>query len=142
MKNLFYLPILFFFFIQACVGPPDYSDGLLENNPAVINEADYFSLSIFGDKYTEKIEWNLLFSSNPTASLLTTLITKDVNTSSTDSTFLLLMNELGDTVMNAFIGSEIIFTSLDSLSSIGTPSRVVLESDNFNGRLEYQIILN
>ncbi|OUX32066.1 MAG: hypothetical protein CBE24_03950 [bacterium TMED264] len=142
MKNLFYLPILFFFFIQACVGPPDYSDGLLENNPAVINEADYFSLSIFGDKYTEKIEWNLLFSSNPTASLLTTLITKDVNTSSTDSTFLLLMNELGDTVMNAFIGSEIIFTSLDSLSSIGTPSRVVLESDNFNGRLEYQIIIN
>ncbi len=142
MKNLFYLPILFFFFIQACVGPPDYSDGLLENNPAVINEADYFSLSIFGDKYTEKIEWNLLFSSNPTASLLTTLITKDVNTSSTDSTFLLLMNELGDTVLNAFIGSEIIFTSLDSLSSIGTPSRVVLESDNFNGRLEYQIIIN
>ena len=142
MIHASYLPILLLFFIQGCVGPPDYSDGLLENNPAVVNETDYFSLSIFGDKYTEKIEWNLLFSSNPTASLLTTLITKDVNTSSTDSTFLLLMNELGDTVLNAFIGSEIIFTSLDSLSSIGTPSRVVLESDNFNGRLEYQIIIN
>ena len=113
MKNLSYLPIFFLIFIQGCVGPPEYSDGLIENTPAVINETDYFSLSIFGDKYTEKLEWNLSFNSNSTASLLTTLVTKDVNNSSTDSTFLLLMNELGDTVLNAFIMNEIIFTSLD-----------------------------
>ena len=142
MKYLFYLLILSLFFVQGCVGPPEYSDGLLENTPAVINETDYFSLSLLGDKYTEKIEWNLLFNANSTASLLTTLVTKDVNTSSTDSTSLLLMNELGDTVLNAFIWNEIIFTSLDSLSSIGIPSKVVLESDKFNGRLEYQIIIN
>lgn len=142
MKYLSYLLILSLFFVQGCVGPPEYSDGLLENTPAVINETDYFSLSLLGDKYTEKIEWNLLFNANSTASLLTTLVTKDVNTSSTDSTSLLLMNELGDTVLNAFIWNEIIFTSLDSLSSIGIPSKVVLESDKFNGRLEYQIIIN
>ena len=142
MKNLSYLPIFFLFFIQGCVGPPEYSDGLIENTPAVINETDYFSLSIFGDKYTEKLEWNLLFNSNSTASLLTTLVTKDVNNSSTDSTFLLLMNELGDTVLNAFIMNEIIFTSLDSLKFMGTPSKVVFESDQFSGRLEYQIIIN
>jgi len=142
VKNLSYLPIFFFFFIQGCVGPPEYSDGLIENTPAVINETDYFSLSIFGDKYTEKLEWNLSFNSNSTASLLTTLVTKDVNNSSTDSTFLLLMNELGDTVLNAFIMNEIIFTSLDSLKFIGTPSKVVFESDQFSGRLEYQIIIN
>ena len=142
MKYLFYLLILSLFFVQGCVGPPEYSDGLLENTPAVINETDYFSLSLLGDKYTEKIEWNLLFNANSTASLLTTLVTKDINTSSTDSTSLLLMNELGDTVLNAFIWNEIIFTSLDSLSSIGIPSKVVLESDKFNGRLEYQIIIN
>ena len=142
MKNLSYLPIFFFFFIQGCVGPPEYSDGLIENTPAVINETDYFSLSIFGDKYTEKLEWNLSFNSNSTASLLTTLVTKDVNSSSTDSTFLLLMNELGDTVLNAFIMNEIIFTSLDSLKFMGTPSKVVFESDQFSGRLEYQIIIN
>ena len=116
MKNLSYLPIFFLIFIPGCVGPPEYSDGLIENTPAVINETDYFSLSIFGDKYTEKLEWNLSFNSNSTASLLTTLVTKDVNNSSTDSTFLLLMNELGDTVLNAFIVNEIIFTSLDSLN--------------------------
>ena len=142
MKNLSYLPIFFLIFIQGCVGPPEYSDGLIENTPAVINETDYFSLSIFGDKYTEKLEWNLSFNSNSTASLLTTLVTKDVNNSSTDSTFLLLMNELGDTVLNAFIMNEIIFTSLDSLKFIGTPSKVVFESDQFSGRLEYQIIIN
>ena len=142
MKNLSYLPILFLFFIQGCVGPPEYSDGLIENTPAVINETDYFSLSIFGDKYTEKLEWNLSFNSNSTASLLTTLVTKDVNNSSTDSTFLFLMNELGDTVLNAFITNEITFTSLDSLKFMGTPSKVVFESDQFSGRLEYQIIIN
>ena len=142
MKNLSYLPIFFLIFIPGCVGPPEYSDGLIENTPAVINETDYFSLSIFGDKYTEKLEWDLSFNSNSTASLLTTLVTKDVNNSSTDSTFLLLMNELGDTVLNAFIMNEIIFTSLDSLKFIGTPSKVVFESDQFSGRLEYQIIIN
>ena len=142
MKNLSYLPIFFIFFIQRCVGPPEYSDGLIENTPAVINETDYFSLSIFGDKYTEKLEWNLSFNSNSTVSLLTTLVTKDVNNSSTDSTFLFLMNELGDTVLNAFIMNEIIFTNLDSLKFMGTPSKVVFESDRFSGRLEYQIIIN
>ena len=142
MKNLSYLPIFFLIFIPGCVGPPEYSDGLIENTPAVINETDYFSLSIFGDKYTEKLEWDLSFNSNSTASLLTTLVTKDVNNSSTDSTFLLLMNELGDTVLNAFIMNEIIFTSLDSLKFMGTPSKVVFESDLFSGRLEYQIIIN
>ena len=142
MKNLSSLLIVFLFFIQGCVGPPEYSDGLIENTPAVINETDYFSLSIFGDKYTEKLEWNLSFNSNSTAALLTTLVTKDVNNSSTDSTFLLLMNELGDTVLNAFIMNEITFTSLDSLKFMGTPSKVVFESDRFSGRLEYQIIIN
>ena len=142
MKYLSYLLILSLFFVQGCVGPPEYSDGLLENTPAVINETDYFSLSIFGDKYTEKLEWNLLFNSNSAASLLTTLITKDVNSSSTDSTSLLLMNELGDTLLNALIMNEIVFTGIDSLNFIGTPSKVVFESDRFSGRLEYQIIIN
>ena len=142
MENRFYLIVLFLFFIQGCVGPPDYSDGLLENTPAIINETDYFSLSLFGDKYTEKIEWDLLFNSNPTASLLTTLVTKDVNASLSDSTSLLLINQLGDTVLNVLISNEIVFTSFDSLISIGTPSKVVLESDNFTGRLECQMIIN
>ncbi len=142
MTHLLCLPILFLFFIQGCVGPPDYSDGLLENTPAVVNETDYFSLSIFGDKYTEKLEWDLLLNLSSAASFLTTLVAKDVNNSSTDSTSLILVNELGDTLLNAFIMNEIVFTSIDSLSFTGTPSKVVFESDNFSGRIEYQIIIN
>ena len=142
MRNLAYLPILLLFFIQGCVGPPEYSDGLIENTPAVINKTDYFSLSIYGDKYTQKLEWNLLFNPNSTGSLLTTLVTKDVNSASSDSTLLLLINELGDTSLKALLMNEIVFTSIDSLNQIGTPSKVVFESDRFSGRLEYQIIMN
>ena len=142
MKRISYLHILFLYFIQGCVGPPEYSDGLLENTPAVINETDYFSLSILGDKYTEKLEWNLLFSSNSTASLLTTLVTKDVNNALSDSTSIILMNDSGDTLLNALILNEMVFTSLDSLTLIGIPSKLAFESDNFSGRIEYQIIIN
>ena len=124
------------------MGPPDYSDGLLENKPAVINESDYFSLSLLGDKYTESEEWDLSINSNLTATLLTTLVIKDLNNSSTDSTFLLLTNEFGDTVMNVRVLDELVFSSIDSIIHIGIPSKVVLQGENFTGRIEYQIIIN
>ena len=47
-------------FVFSCVSPPDYSDGLLENIPAVINDNDYFSFSLFADDYTENKEWDLI----------------------------------------------------------------------------------
>ena len=38
---------------------------------------------------------------------------------------------------------EIVFSSLDSIIHIGTPSKVVIFSGkNFTGRLEYQILIN
>jgi len=40
----------FLLFIGGCVAPPDYSDGLLENVPAIVDETDYFSLSLLGEK--------------------------------------------------------------------------------------------
>ena len=142
MKKLISTLILPVSFIISCVGPPDYSDGLLENKPAVINESDYFSLSLLGDKYTESEEWDLSINSNLTATLLTTLVIKDLNNSSTDSTFLLLTNEFGDTVMNVRVLDELVFSSIDSIIHIGTPSKVVLQGENFTGRIEYQIIIN
>ena len=39
-----------------------------------------------------------------------------------------------------FLFSELIFTSEDSISVIGIPERIILDADNFSGRLEYQII--
>ena len=42
------------------MGPPDYVDGLLENKPAIVNDTDYFSLSLLGDKYDANNDWSLL----------------------------------------------------------------------------------
>ena len=142
MKKIAFIFVFLCWFIIGCVGPPDYSDGLLENIPAVINENDYFSLSLLGDKYTESKEWGLLINANSTETLLTTLVIKDVNNSSTDSTFLFLINEFGDTAMNVRVLDEFVFSSIDSIINIGIPSKVIFEGENFTGRIEYQIIIN
>ncbi len=142
MKYLIQLSIIIFLLIYGCVKPPEYSDGLLENIPAVVNESDYFSLSILGDDYTDNKEWDLLFSMNSANSLLTTVIVKDVNIAVSDSNFLYLINDLGDTVFNAFILNDFIFTSLDSLNIIGNPKKVIFDGEKFTGRLEYQMIIN
>ena len=142
MKYLFQFSILIMLVLQSCVEPPSYDDGLLENIPAIVNELDYFSLSILGDDYTEKKEWDLLMNPDSSKSLLTTIVIKDINISSSDSTLLHLINNLGDTVLNAYINSEIIFTSLDTISNIGVPDRIVFDGNKFTGRLEYQIIVN
>ena len=142
MKELA-LPLTFLCLcILGCVGPPNYSDGLLENVPAVINENDYFSLSLLGDSYTKSEEWDLLINANTTETLLTTLVIKDLNNSASDSTFFFLINEFGDTVMNVLVLDELAFSSIDSLIHIGIPSKVTLKGENFTGRIEYQIIVN
>ena len=142
MRYLLQLSISIMLVLQSCVEPPNYDDGLLENIPAIVNELDYFSLSIFGDDYTEKKEWDLLMNPDSSKSLLTTIVIKDINISSSDSTLLHLINNLGDTVLNAYINSEIIFTSVDTVSNIGVPDRIVFDGNRFTGRLEYQIIVN
>ena len=142
MKYFLQMAVVNFLLLNGCVGPPDYDDGLIENIPAVVNESDYFSLSILGDDFSDKKEWDLLFTPNSTGLLLTTLVTKDINISSSDSTILYLINDLGDTVFNAILFNEFIFTSLDSIVAVGNPDKVVFEGNNFSGRLEYQIIIN
>ena len=142
MNYILQMVVIVFLFVSGCVGPPSYEDGLLENIPAVVNEPDYFSLSILGDEYSEKKEWDLLFTSNPEDLLLTTFVTKDIKITPSDSTILYLINDLNDTVFNATILNEFVFTSLDSITFIGNPKKVVFEANNFSGRLEYQIIIN
>ncbi len=142
MNYILQMVVIVFLFVSGCVGPPSYEDGLLENIPAVVNEPDYFSLSILGDEYSDKKEWDLLFTSNPEDLLLTTFVTKDINITPSDSTILYLINDLNDTVFNATLLNEFVFTSLDSITFIGNPKKVVFEANNFSGRLEYQIIIN
>ena len=139
-KNINLLVILICLGLASCVGPPNYTDGLIENVPAIINENDYFSLSLLGDKYSEETKWDLSLSTTDLDKILTTMIVKDLSIGASDSSYLFLVDEEGDTILSAGIFSELIFTSDDSISVIGIPEKIILDADNFSGRLEYQII--
>ena len=139
-KNANFLVISICLGLASCVGPPNYTDGLIENVPAIINENDYFSLSLLGDKYSEETKWDLSLSTTDLDKILTTMIVKDLSIGASDSSYLFLVDEEGDTILSAGIFSELIFTSEDSVSVIGIPEKIILDADNFSGRLEYQII--
>ena len=52
-----YIPVFFIYF--SCVSPPEYDDGLIENIPAIVNDDDYFSLSVNGNNYNDSLSWEL-----------------------------------------------------------------------------------
>ena len=130
----------FLLLIGGCVAPPDYSDGLLENVPAIVDETDYFSLSLLGDDYSEKKEWELSLTSDSTDTILTTLVLADLNISSTDSSILFMMNDSGDTVFQPILLGNIVWSSDIAVNLIGSPKIISFKGDNFTGRLEYQIL--
>ena len=126
--------------ISSCVAPPDYTDGLLENIPAIVNETDYFSLSILGDDYTDEKEWDIELTTVDTDIILSTLVIKDLTINSSDSSYLYLMRESGDVIFTAGLFSELVWTSQDSIGIIGAPKKVAFSGKKFTGRLEYQLI--
>jgi len=128
--------------ISSCVSPPDYTDGLLENIPAIVNETDYFSLSILGDDYTDEKEWDIELTTVDTDIILSTLVIKDLTINSSDSSYLYLMRESGDVIFTAGLFSELVWTSQDSIGLIGAPKKVAFSGKKFTGRLEYQLIKN
>lgn len=126
--------------LSSCVAPPDHTDGLLENIPAVVNEPDYFSLSILGDKYSEDESWDLNFSANETDVALATLVLKDIDVKATDSTYFQVLRAEGDTILSVLIQSDLIWSSENSIAEIGAPTVVSFVGVNFTGRFEYQLI--
>jgi hypothetical protein len=130
----------FLLLIGGCVAPPDYSDGLLENVPAIVDETDYFSLSLLGDDYSEEKEWELSLTSDSTDTILTTLVLADLNISNTDSSFLFMMNDSGDTVFQPILLGNIVWSSDIAVNLIGSPKKISFKGENFTGRLEYQIL--
>ena len=134
------LMLIILVLLSSCVSPPDYTDGLLENIPAIVNETDYFSLSILGDDYTDEKEWDIALTTVDTDIILSTLVIKDLTINSSDSSYLYLMRESGDTIFTAGLFSELVWTSQDSIGSIGSPKKVAFSGINFSGRLEYQIL--
>ena len=126
--------------IGGCVAPPDYSDGLLENVPAIVDETDYFSLSLLGDDYSEEKEWELSLTSDSTDTILTTLVLADLSISNTDSSILFMMNDSGDTVFQPILLGNVVWSSDIAVNLIGSPKKISFKGDNFTGRLEYQIL--
>ena len=125
--------------LPYCVAPPEYSDGLLENIPAIVDQSDYFSLSILAEQYTEDHEWDLSLTTTESDVILQTLAVKEFNNSS-DSTFLSIKGANGDTILTALVMSDLNWSSEDSISYIGAPEKVIFSGKNFTGRLEYQIL--
>ena len=130
----------FLLLIGGCVAPPDYSDGLLENVPAIVDETDYFSLSLLGDDYSEEKEWELSLTTDSTNTILTTLVLADLNISQSDSSVLFMMNDSGDTIFPLFLMSDTVGSSDIAVNLIGSPKIISFKGDNFTGRLEYQIL--
>ena len=142
LKSLFNYLFGVLIFISSCVAPPEYSDGLMNNLPAIVNEIDYFSLSVFGEDFNDSLVWDLELNLSENDILLSTLIVKDLNVLSSELSTLVMTVTSGDTIFNANIVNDIIFTSEDSISVIGIPSSISLNAQNFTGRLEYQLIKN
>lgn len=135
MKYIFLAVML----LSGCVGPPDYADGLIENKPAIVNDTDYFSLSLLGDKYDASDDWNLLMDLTEDDRILVTTVVKDVVASS-DSTYLYMINDQSDTVFTAGIFSDLISGNEIDVIELGLPKKVVLICNSFTGRIEFQLI--
>ena len=126
--------------IICCVEPPDYDDGLLVNIPAIINEDDYFSLSLNADLYTQNQNWELDFSSTDEDTLYTSLVIKDFSSSISDSSFLILYNSNNAEIFNIHINGETTSISEIAIEYIGNPSRIELVSKKLNCLLDLQLI--
>ena len=126
--------------IICCVEPPDYDDGLLVNIPAIINEDDYFSLSLNADFYTQNHNWELDFTSTGEDTLYTSLIIKDFSSSISDSSFLILYNSNNAEIFNIHINGETTSISEIAIEYIGNPSRIELVSKKLNCLLDLQLI--
>jgi hypothetical protein len=141
VKRLFHHTFLvLILFISSCVSPPEYQDGLLENIPAIVDEVDYFSLSILGDDYTVEKDWDITLTTDSSDTILTTLVLADMNISSQDSSYLFMMNDSGDTIFRPILVSEVVWSAEIEVPLIGPPKKISFLGDNFTGRLEFQIL--
>ena len=120
--------------------PPDYDDGLLVNIPAIINEDDYFSLSLNADLYTQNQNWELDFTSTVEDTLYTSLVIKDFSSSISDSSFLILYNSNNAEIFNIHINGETTSISEIAIEYIGNPSKIELVSKKLNCLLDLQLI--
>lgn len=130
----------FLLFMNSCVEPPEYNDGLLENIPAIINEPDFFSFSLKAEDYTDSLSYDLEFSSTNTNLLNTSLVIKDYSGQASDSTFIRLYNDNVATILEVLININITAFSEDSVLYTGNPQRMEFVGSEFSGLVDFQIL--
>jgi len=140
MNKLIWATLLGGIIASSCVTPPDYDDGLLENIPAVVNDEDFFSLSILGDEYSKEEEWPLFFSLEMTDTLLMTLMVKNLDVNASDSSVIFIQNNNGDRVFEAPLLSNLIWNEEVPIVSLGQPKSVHFLGENFSGNVDFQIL--
>ena len=124
----------------GCVAPPDYDDGLLENIPAIVNENDYFSLSLDSKGHTQNYSWDLEFMSTSEDTLYTSLIIKNYFSAISDSSILILYNTNEAEIFNILLNGETTSISEIAIEYIGNPHRLELTSNKLNCMLDLQLI--
>lgn len=132
--------VSFIILIFGCVEPPDYDDGLLLNIPAIVNEVDYFSLSLNAEDLTEDYFWELEFESENEDTLYTSLVVKDFSSIGSDSTFLKLYNSNNAEIFNIHISGQMTSISDIAIEYIGKPNRIELIAAKLNCILDLQLI--
>ena len=132
--------ISFIILISGCVEPPDYDDGLLLNTPAIVNDVDYFSLSLNAEELTENYIWELEFESESEDKLFTSLVVKDFSSINADSTFLKLYNSNNTAIFNIHINGKTTSISDIAIEYIGNPMRLELIAAKLNCILDLQLI--
>ncbi|MBL7014393.1 MAG: hypothetical protein ISR83_08230 [Candidatus Marinimicrobia bacterium] len=140
MKHHYIFIFLSIMMLSNCVDPPEYDDGLLDDIPAIVNETDFFSLALKGEKFTSEESWDLIMVPD-TNSILHTTLRVDYTGKATDSSFIHLTTET-DTVLMAFLvsGSGSIFFNDTLAQWTRFPRKVIFNAHVFSGSLDYQII--
>mgnify|MGYP001293913485 CR=1 FL=1 len=83
---------------------------------------------------------SLMMSLTENDRLLITTVVKDVVPSPSDSTYLHMINDLSDTLFTARLSSDLISTNEIDVVEFGLPKKVVLDCNNFTGKIEFQLI--
>ena len=136
------------FLVTSCASPPEYTDGLIENIPAVANDIDFFSFSLKGDKYNKSRSWDLSLNQSGYNFINTVLVVKEYGSSLSDSTYLRLYDVSDNIISNILIQSNLSDFNTDSIiqnngsaNFIPIPTKFEIISSKFTGVIDYQILM-
>ena len=144
--NLISLFIVIAYLLNSCALPPAYTDGLIENIPAIVNDDDFFSFSLKADKYNKSNIWNLSLNQSGYNYINTVLVIKEYSSSLNDSTYLRVYDASDNIISNILIQSNLSDFNTDSINQNNNsfnslPKKFEIISNEFSGIIDYQILM-